>query len=98
MAGHMEGAAAVAHGLLERIDRHPSSGGEEHVLHIGTADPDLLTVRAARLIRMADVVVHDPAIDGVVLTSPDAMPSRSQWGTTATGGIRGSTKTGPAAA
>jgi uroporphyrin-III C-methyltransferase/precorrin-2 dehydrogenase/sirohydrochlorin ferrochelatase len=67
ITGHMEGAAAAADGLLERIDRYPSSGGEEHVLHIGSADPDLLTVRAARLIRMAGVVVHDPAIDGAVL-------------------------------
>lgn len=67
MAGHMEGAAAAAHGQLERSHRSPLNGGEEHVLHIASADPDLLTVRAARLIRIADVIVHDPAIEGAVL-------------------------------
>lgn len=67
MAGHMEGAAAVAQGLLEQSIRHPLNGREEHVLHVGSADPDLLTVRAARLIRMADVIVHDPAIECAIL-------------------------------
>ncbi len=69
MAGHMEGAVAAAHGLLERSARWTRDGGdvEVHVLQVGSDNPDLLTVRAARLIRMADVVVHEPAVAGAIL-------------------------------
>lgn len=67
MAGHMDGAVAIAHGLLEQSARLPSNGGDVHVLHIGSGDPDLLTVRAARLIRMADVIIHESAIEHAIL-------------------------------
>jgi uroporphyrin-III C-methyltransferase len=41
----------------------------------GPGDPDLLTVRAARLIREADVVVHDALIDDAVLSLvPETVP------------------------
>ncbi|MBS1836542.1 MAG: uroporphyrinogen-III C-methyltransferase, partial [Actinobacteria bacterium] len=40
----------------------------------GPGDPDLLTVRAARVIAAAEVVVHDALVDDAVLAlaSPDA--------------------------
>jgi uroporphyrin-III C-methyltransferase/precorrin-2 dehydrogenase/sirohydrochlorin ferrochelatase len=67
LAGNMDGAAASAHTLIERIAENREDGGSIHVLDITTGDPDLLTVRAARLIRMADVIIHDPSIDSAIL-------------------------------
>jgi len=67
LSGHMDGAAAAAHALIGRIADDREEGGTIHVLDIATADPDLLTVRTARLIRMADIIVHDPSIDAAIL-------------------------------
>ncbi len=41
----------------------------------GPGDPDLLTVRAARLLAAADVVVHDALVGDGVLTSSRQAPS-----------------------
>ena len=67
IAGHMDGAVAAASALIEQGARLPSKAEEIYRLHIGSGDPDLLTVRAARLIRMADVIVHDAAVDSAIL-------------------------------
>ena len=37
------------------------------MLDIGSEDPDLLTIRAARIIRSADVILHDPSIAKPIL-------------------------------
>lgn len=67
LAGQMQSAETVVHALIGQGAQARSSSGAVHVLTIGSADPDLLTVRAARLIRMADLIVHETAIGQGVL-------------------------------
>ena len=66
LAGDMQGAAVAAHALIDRIAARRDAG-TVHVLEVTTGDPDLLTVRTARLIRMADIILHEPAIEAAIL-------------------------------
>jgi uroporphyrin-III C-methyltransferase/precorrin-2 dehydrogenase/sirohydrochlorin ferrochelatase len=65
VAGRMEGAEAAAHALIEQSAQEKFTS--IHLLHTGSGDPDLLTVRAARLVRMADLIVHEPAVGKGIL-------------------------------
>ena len=46
-----------------------------HLIGAGPGDPELLTVRAARLIASADVIVHDALADHSIL---DLAPARAE--------------------
>jgi uroporphyrin-III C-methyltransferase/precorrin-2 dehydrogenase/sirohydrochlorin ferrochelatase len=65
LAGHMDGALAAAQAMIERSEE--DDGETIHLLDVNSEDPDLLTVRAARLIRMADVILFEPGIGTAVL-------------------------------
>jgi uroporphyrin-III C-methyltransferase/precorrin-2 dehydrogenase/sirohydrochlorin ferrochelatase len=66
LAGRIDDAGALADSLVAELES--DSGTNEHcTLEVTSDDPDLLTVRAARLLKMADVIVHDPSIGAEIL-------------------------------
>ncbi len=67
LADQGDGEAASAALLAALEDAEPASAGVVHLVGAGPGDPELLTVKAARLIRDAEVIVHDR------LVSPDVL-------------------------
>jgi uroporphyrin-III C-methyltransferase/precorrin-2 dehydrogenase/sirohydrochlorin ferrochelatase len=61
LAGRIDDAAALADTLIAELETQLDAPAF-CTLPIGSDDPDLLTVRTARMIRMADVIIHDPGI------------------------------------
>ena len=64
--GRVDDAHTSAEALMEEL-RATEETAPLHVLSIDTDDPELLTVRAARLIRMAEVILHDSTVEPGIL-------------------------------
>ena len=65
----LEGGEREAHEALERLlaEGEGSRSGFVHLVGTGPGDPELLTLKARRLLHEADVVIHDRLVPAAVL-------------------------------
>ena len=67
LAGRADKAADAAEHLIEELASDRRRSGSVFLVGAGPGDPDLLTVRALRLIQSADVILHDLLVGPAVL-------------------------------
>lgn len=66
-AGGEPAVRATLESLIQNVKNAAEATGRVHLIGAGPGDPDLLTVRAQKLIRAADVVIHDRLVSGEIL-------------------------------
>lgn len=67
LAGDERGAGERMLALVNRRDEESAGAGIVHLVGAGPGDPELLTLKALRLLQEADVIVHDRLIGPRVL-------------------------------
>ena len=67
MAGQTDDALAAMEALLQNIARSADQTGPVHIVGAGPGDPELLTLKAFRLIQNADIVFHDRLVSDEIL-------------------------------
>ncbi len=67
LAGDLKGAEAALHEMLTTFSQGETTTGPVHIVGAGPGDPELLTLKAFRLIQNADVVFHDRLVSDEIL-------------------------------
>lgn len=67
LAGEEEAARRDMAAALETDAAASAAPGTVHIVGAGPGDPDLLTLRAQRLLQQADVIVHDRLVSDAIL-------------------------------
>jgi uroporphyrin-III C-methyltransferase/precorrin-2 dehydrogenase/sirohydrochlorin ferrochelatase len=67
MIGDLDGALAAMESLLQDVAKGAAKIGPVHIVGAGPGDPELLTLKAFRLIQNADIVFHDRLVSDEIM-------------------------------
>ncbi len=68
LAGDARGAHEAMLALINRPQADEEKTGAVHIVGAGPGDPDLLTIKALRLLQRADVILHDRLVSDEILS------------------------------